>query len=78
MVRAGAPRSWPKRVTWGADPVLVDGKGGMFGLEGKEMMLLRGVIFRALFHGQRPASVIRSNLENSDEMMEPDAGAVGG
>jgi len=60
-----------------ADPVLVDGKGVMFGLEGKEMMLLGGIIFRALFHGQRPASVIRGYLENSDEMLGPRAIEVG-
>lgn len=50
----------------GADPVLFEGKGVMFSLDGKEMMLLEGIIFRALFHGQRPASVIRGFLENSD------------
>lgn len=60
-----------------ADPVLVDGKGVMFGLEGREMLLLGGIIFRALFHGQRPASVIRGYLESSDEMPEPPAAEVG-
>lgn len=50
----------------GADPIVHRGKGLMFSLAGKEMMLLAGVIFRALFHGQQPESVLRQYLENSD------------
>lgn len=50
----------------GVDPIVHRGKGLMFSLAGKEMMLLEGVIFRALFHGQQPESVLRQYLENSD------------
>jgi hypothetical protein len=50
----------------GADPIVHRGKALMFSLAGKEMMLLAGVIFRALFHGQQPESVLRQYLENSD------------
>ncbi|UXA47913.1 hypothetical protein M0D44_16505 [Xanthomonas prunicola] len=47
-------------------PVIHRGKGLIFSLRGKEMMLLEGVIFRALFHGQQPESVLRNHLENID------------
>ena len=53
------------------DPILVNGKGVVFELEGREMMLVEGIIFRMLFHGQRPASVIRGYLENSDAIDVP-------
>lgn len=56
---------------WRSDPVLVDGKAVMFSLDGREMMLLGGIIFRALFHGQEPASVIRGYLENSELFRDP-------
>lgn len=50
----------------GADPVVHRGKGLVFSIKGKEMMLLEGIIFRALFHCQKPESVIRHYLENTD------------
>ena len=50
----------------GVGPIVHRGKGLMFSLAGKEMMLLEGIIFRALFHGQQPESVLRHYLENSD------------
>ncbi|WP_031371872.1 hypothetical protein [Lysobacter antibioticus] len=50
----------------GVEPIVHRGKGLMFSLAGKETMLLAGVIFRALFHGQQPESVLRQYLENSD------------
>lgn len=49
----------------GAGPIIYQGKGLMFSLADEEMMLLDGVIFRALFHGQQPQSVLRQYLENS-------------
>ncbi|WP_409460757.1 hypothetical protein ACK1O1_00700 [Stenotrophomonas maltophilia] len=55
----------------GVEPIVHRGKGLMFSLDGKEMMLLAGVIFRALFHGQQPESVLRHYLEN-DELTDPD------
>ncbi len=54
-----------------ADPLIVDGKGVVFELEGREMLLVGGIVFRMLFHGQRPASVIRGYLENSDAVKAP-------
>lgn len=54
----------------GVEPIVYRGKGLMFSLAGKEMMLLSGVILRALFHGQQPESVLRHYLEN-DELIEP-------
>ncbi|WP_424681280.1 hypothetical protein [Frateuria sp. YIM B11624] len=50
----------------GARPVVHQGKGLMFSLEGREMMLLEGVIFRALFHGQQPESVLWHYLKNGE------------
>ncbi|WP_159087176.1 hypothetical protein, partial [Xanthomonas hortorum] len=49
----------------GVEPIVHRGKGLMFSFAGEEMMLLAGVIFRALFHGQQPKSVLRQYLENS-------------
>ncbi len=54
-----------------ADPLILDGKGVVFELEGREMLLVGGIVFRMLFHGQRPASVIRGYLENSDAVKAP-------
>lgn len=50
----------------GIEPIVHQGKGLMFSLAGNEMMLLAGVILRALFHGQQPESVLRHYLENGD------------
>lgn len=50
----------------GVEPIVHRGKGLMFSLAGEEMMLLAGVIFRALFHGQQPESVLRQYLEGSE------------
>lgn len=50
----------------GVEPIVHRGKGLMFSLAGEEMMLLSGVIFRALFHGQQPESVLRHYLEGSE------------
>lgn len=59
----------------GANPVIHRGKGLFFSLAGQEMMLLEGVVFRALFHNQQPESVLRHYLENSGleepEMIDP-------
>ena len=58
----------------GVGPVIHKGKGLMFSLKGKEMMLLEGVIFRALFHNQQPESVLRHYLENmhlEEKMIDP-------
>lgn len=46
-----------------ANPILVDGKGLYVELDGEGMFLADGIIFRALFHGQRPESVIRGFLQ---------------
>ncbi|WP_133161664.1 hypothetical protein [Xanthomonas euvesicatoria] len=47
------------------DPVIYEGKGLMFELDGSEIMLLGGILHRCIFHGQRPASTIRAIIENS-------------
>ena len=46
-----------------ANPMLVDGKGVYVELDGEGMFVADGIIFRALFHGQRPESVIRGFLQ---------------
>lgn len=58
----------------GVGPIVHRGKGLMFSLAGEEMMLLEGVIFRALFHGQQPESVLRQYLENN-ALMSSDSAA---
>ena len=54
----------------GVGPVVHQGRGLMFSLGGREMMLLEGVVFRALFHGQQPESVLRHYLEN--DVLDPE------
>lgn len=55
----------------GIGPVLYQGKGVFFRSGEKEMMLLDGIILRVLFHGQRPASVIKGFLDSSDLLGSP-------
>lgn len=48
----------------GGNPVLLDGKGVFIEHGGKGMLVLDGIILRAMFHGQRPESIIRGFIEN--------------
>ena len=64
-VRYATRRELGKAKIAGVEPVVHRGKGLFFSLDGEEMMLLGGVIFRALFHCQQPESVLRHYLENS-------------
>ena len=65
-VRYATRKELGRAKTQGANPVIHRGKGLMFSLGDREMMLLEGVIFRALFHGQQPDSVLQHYLENTD------------
>ena len=52
----------------GGDPVLLNGKGVYVELDGQGMLVLDGIIFRALFLGERPESVIRGYLQNEETL----------
>lgn len=62
-VRHATKRELGQARTHDANPIVHQGKGLIFALNGKEMMLLEGIVFRALFHSQQPASVLRHYLE---------------
>jgi hypothetical protein len=70
-VRHATKKELGRAKSAGGNPVVHRGKGLIFSLGGKEMMLLEGVIFRALFHEQQPESVLRHYLENSDFERDP-------
>lgn len=65
-VRFATRRELASARRFGAGPVLYKGKGLYFRLGENSMMLMEGVILRALFLGERPESVIRGFLKNQD------------